>query len=152
VSDAFKNGTIDLAMTGVLSAETRDLWKVSDTLTRTDIASMEWIVIMNEKSWQALTDQQKAIIEAAAKKAERDVREKSAKLEEKSWEWARNKGMMVYDLTPDQVAEWRACSAEVLENYMNSGGELVRKLISAYGRLREDPCCSAGPAGAFTRR
>jgi C4-dicarboxylate-binding protein DctP len=152
VYDAFKDGTIDLAMTGVLSAETRDLWKVSDTLTRTDIASMEWIVIMNEKSWQALTAGQKAIVETAAKRAERDVREKSAKLEEKSWEWARTKGMKVYDLTPDQVAEWRACSADVLENYMKSGGELVEKLIRAYGKLRGDPCCNAGPGGAFTRR
>jgi C4-dicarboxylate-binding protein DctP len=152
VYDGFKDGSIDFAMTGVLSAETRDLWKVSDTLTRTDIASMEWVVIMNEKSWQALTDGQRSIVEAAAKRAERDVRDKSAKLEEKSWEWARNKGMKVYDLTPDQVAEWRACSAGVLENYMNGGGELVDRLIRAYGKLREDPCCSAGPAGAFTRR
>src|SRR5262245_21759491 len=149
VYDAFKDGTIDLAMTGVLSAETRDLWKVSGTLTRTDIASMEWLVIMNEKSWQTLTDGQRAIVEAAAKRAERDVREKSAKLEEKSWEWARNKGMKVYDLTPDQVAEWRACSADVLENYVRGGGELVENLLRAYGRLRQDPCCNAGPAGAF---
>src|SRR5262245_47362885 len=152
VYDGFKDGTIDLAMTGVLSAETRDLWKVSDTLTRTDIASMEWIVIMNEKSWQVLTDGQRAIVEAAAKRVELDVREKSTKLEEKSWEWARNKGMKVYDLTPDQVAEWRACSADVLVNYMKSGGDLVEKLVRAYGKLREDPCCNAGPAGSFTRR
>ena len=152
VLDALKDGAIDVAMTGVLSAETRDLWKASDTITRTDHASMEWLVIMNEKSWQALTDRQRAIIEAAAKRAERDVREKSSKLEEKSWEWARNKGMKVYELTPDQVAEWRACSAEVLETYMNNGGELVRQLLAAYAKLRTDPCCSAGPAGAFTRR
>ena len=152
VLDALKDGTIDVAMTGVLSAETRDLWKGSDTITRTDHASMEWLVIMNEKSWQALSERQKAIVLAAAKRAERDVREKSAKLEEQSWEWARNKGMQIHELTPDQVAEWRACSAEVLETYMNSGGELVRQLLSAYGKLRTDPCCSAGPAGTFNRR
>ena len=113
---------------------------------------MEWLVIMNEKSWQALTDRQRTIIQAAAERAERDVREKSSKLEEKSWEWARNKGMKVYDLTPDQVAEWRACSAEVLETYMNREGELIRQLLGAYGKLRTDPCCSAGPAGTFNRR
>jgi C4-dicarboxylate-binding protein DctP len=152
VLDAFKDGAIDVAMTGVLSAETRDLWKVSDTITRTDHASMEWLVIMNEKSWQALTDRQRAVIQAAAERAERDVREKSAKLEEKSWEWARNKGMKVYDLTPDQVAEWRACSADVLEAYMNREGELIRQLLGAYGKLRTDPCCNAAPAGDFTRR
>ena len=152
VLDAFKEGTIDLAMTGVLSAETRDLWKGADTITRTDIASMEWFIIMNEKSWQALTDRQRAIMLTAAKRAERAVREKSAKLEEKSWAWARNKGIKVYDLTPDQVAEWRACSAEVIVTYMNHGEDVIQKLIAAYGKLREDPCCNTGPAGAFNRR
>jgi C4-dicarboxylate-binding protein DctP len=145
VYSAFKEDTIDLAMTGILSAETRDLWQVSDTVTRTDIASMEWFIIMNEKSWRALTDRQRAILQAAARRAERDVREKSAKLEEKSWQWARNKGIKVHDLTPDQVAEWRACSADVVETYMKNGGDLGEKLMAAYGKLRSDPCCSAGP-------
>jgi C4-dicarboxylate-binding protein DctP len=152
VYSAFKEDTIDLAMTGILSAETRDLWQVSDTVTRTDIASMEWFIIMNEKSWRALTDRQRAILQAAARRAERDVREKSAKLEEKSWQWARNKGIKVHDLTPDQVAEWRACSADVVETYMKNGGDLGEKLMAAYGKLRSDPCCSAGPPGAFNRR
>jgi C4-dicarboxylate-binding protein DctP len=152
VHNAFKEDTIDLAMTGILSAETRDLWQVSDTVTRTDIASMEWFIIMNEKSWRALTDRQRAVFQAAARRAERDVREKSARLEEKSWQWARNKAIKVHDLTPDQVAEWRACSAEVIETYMKNGGDLGEKLMAAYGKLRADPCCSAGPPGAFNRR
>jgi hypothetical protein len=59
--------------------------------------------------------------------------------------------MKVHDLTPDQTSEWRACSAEVLENYMTRG-ELATKLIQAYGKLREDPCCNTGPVGTFTRR
>lgn len=150
--DALKNGTVDLAMTGVLSAETRHLWQGSDTITRTDIASMEWLIVMNEKSWQALAERQRAVVVAAARHAEHDIREKSSQLEERSWQWARNKGMKIHDLTPDQVTEWRACSADVLESYMKDGGDLVRKLMAAYGRLRADPCCSAGPAGPFTRR
>jgi C4-dicarboxylate-binding protein DctP len=150
--DALKNGTVDLAMSGVLSAETRHLWQGSDTITRTDIASMEWLILMNEKSWQALTDRQRAVIRTAARTAERDIREKSSKLDQRSWDWARNKGMKIHELTPDQVAEWRACSAEMLETYLNEGGELVRKLMAAYGKLRAEPCCSAGPPGAFNRR
>jgi len=150
--DALKDGNVDLAMSGVLSAETRLLWQGSDTITRTDIASMEWLIVMNERSWQTLTDSQRAVIEAAAKKAERDIRGKSSQLEERSWQWARNKGMKIQDLTPDQVAEWRACSAGALESYASGGGELERKLMMAYGKLRSDPCCSTGPPGSFTRR
>jgi C4-dicarboxylate-binding protein DctP len=150
--DALKEAAVDLAMSGVLSAETRRLWEGSDTITRTDIASMEWLIVMNERSWQALSNDQRAIIASAARRAERDIRNKSTQLEERSWQWARNKGMKIYELTPDQVAEWRACSAEVLDTYIRNGGELVRMLMAAYGKLREDPCCSAGPSGTFTRR
>jgi hypothetical protein len=42
----------------------------------------------------------------------------------------------------------------MLADYMAKNGEAARKLMAAYGRLRMDPCCSAGPASAFgfTRR
>ncbi len=152
VHDALKDGAIDMTMTGAVAAETRDLWKVADTITRTDHASIEFLVIVNEKTWQALTDRQRTIVLAAARRAERDVRQRSSKLEEKAYEFARSKGMKVRELTPDQVAEWRACSADVLATYMSSGGELVRQLLAAYGKLRTDPCCSAGPAGGFNQR
>jgi C4-dicarboxylate-binding protein DctP len=152
VHDALKDGTIDAAMTGVVAAETRQLWKVADSITRTDHASIEFLVIVNEKVWQKLSDRQRAIIQKAAQRAERDVRVRSSKLEEKAYEFARGKGMKVYALTPDQVAEWRACSADVLDTYIGSGEELIRQLLTAYGKLRTDPCCNAGPAGTFTRR
>lgn len=150
--DALRDGTIEVVMTGVIAAETRDLWKVADTITRTDHASIEFLVIINEKTWQELTDQQRTVILAAAKRAERVVRQRSSKLEEKAYEFARSKGMKVRELTPDQVVEWRACSADVLATFMSSGGELVRQLLAAYGKLRTDPCCSAGPAGTFNQR
>ena len=56
-------------------------------------------------------------------------------------------------LTPDQVADWRACSAGMLADYMNRVGDRARKIMDAYGRLRLDPCCSSSPGdAAFTRR
>jgi hypothetical protein len=61
--------------------------------------------------------------------------------------------MAIKELTPDQVAEWRACSADMLATYMERNGELARKLMKAYGKLRTDPCCTAAPStAAFTRR
>ena len=64
----------------------------------------------------------------------------------------REKGMKIYELTPDQVTEWRACSSPVLEAFMTDTGDLARHLMGAYGMLRTDPCCSSGPAGSFNRR
>jgi C4-dicarboxylate-binding protein DctP len=107
---------------------------------------------MNERAWRSLTDGQKNILVTAARNAERQVRQRAAKMVADVFDFARSKGVKVLDLTPDHVAEWRACSAEVLDDYMGSGGDVIRQLIRAYGNLRMDPCCTEGPEGAFTKR
>ena len=62
-------------------------------------------------------------------------------------------GMKVYDLSPDQIADWRACSAAVLDAYMSDHPELANALLDAYGRLRTEPCCSTAPDWrSFSRR
>ena len=53
--------------------------------------------------------------------------------------------MTVHDLTPDQVADWRACSASIVEDYISNNTDLARQLMAAYGKLRTDPCCTARP-------
>jgi hypothetical protein len=40
----------------------------------------------------------------------------------------------------------------MLADYMEKNGDLARRLMAAYGRLRTDPCCTVGPGeGTFTR-
>jgi hypothetical protein len=68
--------------------------------------------------------------------------------------WGGTNGFKIQHLTHDEVAEWRACSAEMLAEYMEANGELAQRLMAAYGKLRTDPCCTTGPGSemAFTRR
>ena len=75
-----------------------------------------------------------------------------ADVEAKAYAFARAKGMKVYDLTPNEVAEWRACSADIIDEYMSNAGETAHRLMAAYGKLRTDPCCTSGPKGEFTPR
>jgi TRAP-type C4-dicarboxylate transport system substrate-binding protein len=77
---------------------------------------------------------------------ERRARERAALLEIAGYEFAKSKGMRIYELPQTDVAEWRACSTEVLTNYLEQTGELTSKLMAAYAKLRQQPCCSAGPA------
>jgi len=149
---AVKDGTVDMAMTGVTGVDSRELWKVTDTITRTEHAALELVVIINEKVWQSLRDNYKAAIVESSRKAERSLREQMADIEAKAYAFARAKGMTIQELAPDDVAEWRACSAALLEDYLNGAGELGWRLMGAYGRLRTDPCCSSGPGGAFSLR
>jgi C4-dicarboxylate-binding protein DctP len=149
---AFKDGTVDMLTTGIASIESRGLWKELDTVTRTEHAALEFAVVINEKVWQSLRDDRKAIIVAAGKKVERELRQRMADVEARAFAFARSKGMKVYDLTPNEVAEWRACSADVMAEYMSKAGDTARRLMEAYGKLRTDPCCSSGPKGEFTAR
>jgi C4-dicarboxylate-binding protein DctP len=151
--EALRDGGVDIAMTGVNTVIERNLWEVADTITRTDHFVLEFIVVINDKLWQTLNATQKAIVSAAAKKAEHDLRQGMADIEASAYAFARSKGVKIVELTPDDVAEWRACSAEIVQDYMNATGELGQKIMEAYGRLRTDPCCDRSPTtGTFSRR
>jgi C4-dicarboxylate-binding protein DctP len=151
-NQAVKDGTVDMAMTGITGVDSRELWKVTDTITRTEHAALEFLVIIHEKTWQSMLESHRATILETAQKVERDLREQMASIEENAYGFAREKGMKIYELTPDQVAEWRACSSGIVEDFMNNAGDLGRRLMVGYGKLRTDPCCSSGPAGAFNGR
>jgi TRAP-type C4-dicarboxylate transport system substrate-binding protein len=74
-----------------------------------------------------------------------------AEIEAEAYAFARSKGMKIVELTPDDVAEWRASSAMVVEEYMDAAGTLGGDLMAAYGKLRQHPCCTLGPKGEFTK-
>jgi len=145
---AMQDGRINMTMTGVVNVPQRHLWKVADTIARTDHAAIESVVIVNEVVWQRLSEGHKTIIREAARKVEQQLRDEIARLEDEAYTFAREHGVKVYNLAPHQVAEWRACSAPVLDAFMIEGGEAALQLMRAYGKLRTAPCCSAGPAGA----
>lgn len=149
---ALQDGRADMVLTSVSGVSSRQLWKATDTVTRTAHASLETLVIIQESVWQRLSESHKAVINEVARKVELNLRAQIAQIEDNEYAFAREKGMKIYDLTPDQVVEWRACSAPVLERFMANSAEWAHQLMLAYGKLRTEPCCSKGPGGEFTRR
>jgi C4-dicarboxylate-binding protein DctP len=147
--DAFRAGEIDMATGASSLIANRQLWTVADTITRTMHAPIEFFLIVNEKVWQSLPEPHKAVILEAAGREENQARVEAGLYTE-----FQQKGMTVHELTPDQVADWRACSASIVEDYIANNTDLARQLMAAYGRLRTDPCCTGGPAssGGFNRR
>lgn len=150
--EAVRLGNVDMAMTSANNVKSRQFWKVTDTMTRTDHAVIEHLVIINEGVWQRLSEAHRKIIQESALDVERTLRDRMSQIEEDAYRFAHEKGVRVHALTPNQVAEWRACSAPVVESFMANAGELGSKLLMAYGKLRTEPCCSAGPIGDFTLR
>lgn len=149
---AMQDNRLDMIMCSIPAVPNRELWKVADTITRTWHAPVEYVAFINEKTWQSLSPSQQALFTEVARKVEREVRDRVSDLEAEYYQFALSKGMKVYDLTPDQVADWRACSAEVLAGYMSRHPEIARRLLEAYGKMRVEPCCSVAPhKGAFNR-
>jgi TRAP-type C4-dicarboxylate transport system substrate-binding protein len=82
---------------------------------------------------------------------EKDLRENMPAIEAKNYEFARSKNMTIVTLTQNQLAEWRACSAKVFEEFMKSNADTAVRMMAAYAKLRTDPCCNQQPAGTFHR-
>ena len=144
MTKAMKDGKVDMIMVGVSSVAPRGLWEVSDTITRTEHAALEFVVVINEGVWLRLTEPQRKAMTKVAREVESRLRQKMLDVEEAAYAFARSKGMTIRSVTPNEIAAWRACSAPVLEAYMTSPERSVKDVLDAYGDLRKQPCCE-GP-------
>lgn len=128
---AYQRGTVDIGMTGVSGVKSRSLWDVMDTITVTNHADIEFVVVVNEEFWQKLPERHKEIVQAAAAKADAAVRDKMAQIEADAYAAAEEKGMTVYKLNESEVNAWRTGANPVLESYEASSGELGAQLLKA---------------------
>jgi C4-dicarboxylate-binding protein DctP len=151
--EAMQTGRIEMAMTAAENVSARNFWEVSDTLTRTNHSTVMLLLIVNERSWRSLTGEQRDAISKAARVAEAELWESLQRSDQEAYAFARTKGMNVVELTSFDLAEWRACSAPVVEGFMEAAGGLGQELLKQYGRMRTDPCCnqSADSGGAGYR-
>ncbi len=128
---AYQRGTVDIGMTGVSGVKSRKLWEVMDTVTVTNNADIEFLVVVNEAFWQSLPEDHRAIVSAAALKAETAVRDAMAQIEEESYEEAKANGMTVYYPTPEEIEAWREASQPVIDKWLASSGALGRQVYEA---------------------
>jgi|SRR5262245_51992530 C4-dicarboxylate-binding protein DctP len=149
---AYEEGALDMSVAGFGALPAYSLEKFVDTVTFTHHTPITFFLVMNERRLQSLSTVHRAAIAQAAAKVEVEIRGFQAASEGRARAFAGKHNVRLQELTSDQVADWRACSAGMLARYMDRAGEGARKLMAAYGRLRTDPCCSAAPSGVdFTR-
>ena len=135
---AYQNGTVNIGMTGVSSVESRSLWKVMNWITATNHADIEFVVLINEKVWQKLSDEHKKIIEQAAVKADAAVRDAIYEIEAQAYAFAAEQGMSTYQLTPEEVKAWKAVAQPIVEEYLANAGELGRQIYDAALKLQKE--------------
>ncbi|MBN9669473.1 TRAP transporter substrate-binding protein DctP [Roseibium aggregatum] len=132
---AYQRGTVDLGMTGVSGVQSRKLWEVMDTITKTNHADIEFLVVINEDFWQGLTDEQRGWISEAARVAEIDVRDRVAEIEAKAYSDAEENGMTIYQPTDEEIAAWKEASAPVIDTWLEEAGPLGKQVLDAANGL-----------------
>tara|TARA_R110000868_G_scaffold165328_7_gene398883 strand:+ start:14972 stop:15970 length:999 start_codon:yes stop_codon:yes gene_type:complete len=128
---AYQRGTVDVGMTGMSGVKSRKLWEVMDTVTTTNDADIEFIVVVNTKFWNDLSEDQRSIISAAAVNAENDVRDRMSTIEAAAFEEAKANGMTIYAPTDDEMAAWREAAKPVHEAFLEHTGDLGKQVFEA---------------------
>jgi C4-dicarboxylate-binding protein DctP len=148
--EAMQTGRIDMAMTAAENVSARKFWEISDTVTRTNHSTVMLLLLINERVWQSLSPAQREAISKASRTAERELWDGLLLRDEEAYAFARAKGMNVVELSSFDLAEWRACSAPVVESFMAASGQLGQKLLKQYGLMRTEPCCNPAPDSSGT--
>ncbi|QBF29837.1 TRAP transporter substrate-binding protein DctP [Thalassococcus sp. S3] len=128
---AYQRGTVDVGMTGVSGVKSRKLWEVMDTITRTNHANIEFVVVVNSDWWAGLSPEIQGQIREAAAVAQEDVRDRMASIEEAAYQAAMDNGMTVVDLTDEELAAWQAVAQPVYDAYLAAAGEPGATVLNA---------------------
>ena len=128
---AYQRGTVDIGMTGISTVPARKLWEVMDTVTVTNNADIEFVVVANNDWWMSLSDANRAVIKAAAAKAEASVRDAMSSIEADSYEAAKAHGMTIYTPGPEEIAQWKAVSQPVYDAFIARTGDMGKAMLEA---------------------
>ena len=131
---AYQRGTVDIGMTGVSGVKSRKLWEVMDTITVTNHADIEFVVVVNTDWWNGLSSEIQGHIRAAANVAQENVRDAMTQIEADAYAAAKANGMTVVELTDQELEAWKAVSQPVYDSYLQATGDLGKTILDAASR------------------
>lgn len=127
---AYQQGAVDVGMTGSSAVKSRKLYEVMDHMTLTFDSAIEFIAVINNDFYEGLSDDHKAIIDAAAMEVEQKLRdqiyaEEAAIVEE------MKANMTVVELNNDERATWVKATAGVVDRFTQETGSTGAAAIAA---------------------
>ncbi len=128
---AYQRGTVDVGMTGVSGVKSRKLWEVMDTITVTNHADIEFVVVVNTDWWNKLSPEIQDHIREAARVAQADVRDRMAQIEKDAYAAAKENGMTVVEISEEDLAKWKEVSQPVYDDYLKAAGAAGEKVLEA---------------------
>lgn len=133
---AYERGTVDGGMTGPLTIKDRKLYQVLESASLTNHAAIEFVVLINERLWQGLSEDERAILSAAAVAVETNLRDRFPVLASEALEDAMANGMTIYRPDDADLTAWREATEPLNDVYRDAAGALGDQLIEAAQTLR----------------
>jgi C4-dicarboxylate-binding protein DctP len=128
---AYQRGTVDIGMTGPDTIKSRKIWEVMDTVTIANSAAIEFLVVINERTWQGLSAAERTIMTEAGKRAEARLRADFAQIEKDAIEAGRQNKMSIYTPTAAEMEAWRKSTAAVRDAFLKESGALGKQVYEA---------------------
>ena len=127
---AYQQGAVDVGMTGASAVKSRKLYEVMDHMTLTYDSAIEFLAVINNDTYEALSDEHKAIIDAAALEVEASLRDAIYINEAAAVEEVSSK-MTVVKLTDEQRGEWVKATAGVVDRFVAEAGDVGATAVAA---------------------
>jgi C4-dicarboxylate-binding protein DctP len=129
---AYKQGRAQIGQAAIPTIASWRFWEVMDTLTNTRHLVDALLIIIGERFWQSLTDDERRVLQSAAVQAQQTYNAELRKIEAEARSTAERNGMKVVNVSPHQVDEWKVCASELLTGYLDRSGALGAKTLAGY--------------------
>ncbi|MDD4320658.1 MAG: DctP family TRAP transporter solute-binding subunit [Acidaminococcaceae bacterium] len=126
---AIQRGVVDGLTSGTTAMFDRKIYEVAKYLTITNHAYPEFILAMNEKSFQKLSPAQQKIITEAAKEVRDELRKNAQTEDTVALEKLKAKGMEVYVVPANEIGQWQQATKPCWDTFVKHSGKLGQELI-----------------------
>lgn len=130
VPQALQSGLLDAGLTDLSAAVSRRFYEFQKFGTIAPYFTVISHVYVNPRWWNGLREEQRAAIEAAARKAEQDQIGVTEKTAEDAVTELRARGMTLHEQTAAETASWRvAMNPPVVEAFLKQAPEGGRRIL-----------------------
>ena len=126
---AYRHRKVDLGMTTVADIRRNKIWDVMDTVSITNNASVQFIIVVNSRWWNNLNQFNKNIISDAAFNAEKRSIDAMKKIEADSYKEILQNGMKLVVLSDDDRGNWKERSEPIYRKFLERTGEQGMELF-----------------------
>jgi C4-dicarboxylate-binding protein DctP len=139
-----QKGQVDGVSTSVEAFVSLNLWQLIDHVTLIHHIRKVFVVLINDRIWRGLSEDQRSILKKAAMEAEQAALNRDVVLDREAIAVLAQHGMKISEAGPTDLQEWKACSSPVSEVFLAKSGEIGEKVMAEYrklliGTLRKGP-------------